>query len=63
MYDKASGQIVHYVRTANPMSTSHRDDEDAIIYRDSVYSENAWTRTRLALYIPVFYLKWRTLSQ
>jgi hypothetical protein len=41
MYDKASGQIVHYVRTANPMSTSHRDDEDAIIYRDSVYSENA----------------------
>lgn len=37
MYDQTTGQIVHYVRTVNPKN--QRDDEEAILYRQSTYSE------------------------
>ena len=36
MYDQTSGQIVHYIRTPNKTA---RDDEEAIIQRNSVYND------------------------
>lgn len=46
MYDQTTGQIVHYVRTVNPKN--QRDDEEAILYRQSTYSEVQWTKWKWA---------------